>query len=187
MSKKFSLVPRSNAATLYQLFDDIVEVIEAEPLRMDMGNWIRIDTNPHDVFERNFPVCGTVGCIAGWMVILTRKRESMQSLRKGSMQQRATDLVRDNLPSIEDKDWDSPEALAQNELMRDLDAVFDGDISREAYDLDLRKETAFGSVLPEPGEKDYVRCVVHRIRTFQKKWEDTLRNAPCRVHNKEER
>lgn len=65
---------RSNAKTAYGLMSDIKQYILEEPKRIFMGLWI-MDTP--EAIKRELgvqgPACGTVGCIAGNAMVLTRR------------------------------------------------------------------------------------------------------------------
>jgi hypothetical protein len=58
--------PISVATNAYELLGDVAEAILREPKRFDFGNWLE-----HIPAEHGGPACGTVGCIAGWAVVLT--------------------------------------------------------------------------------------------------------------------
>lgn len=51
------------------LLRKIKAVMLARPKRVDMYGWLR-----HKSKERGGPVCGTVGCIAGWACLLSEKQ-----------------------------------------------------------------------------------------------------------------
>lgn len=74
MAKKRSLIPKSKAKTAYGLLSEIAKLALAEPKRLRMGMWL--DREAALTFE-DAPACGTVGCIAGWAVMLrgTRKQQ----------------------------------------------------------------------------------------------------------------
>jgi hypothetical protein len=60
-------IPRSQATTAYDLLSDVVAVVLAEPkrLRMAVPLWLDVRKLLDDA-----PACGTVGCVAGWTVML---------------------------------------------------------------------------------------------------------------------
>lgn len=60
-------IPKSRAKTAYGLLSEIVALIRDEPRRLDMS--MPLDTNAKDAYELA-PSCGTVGCVAGWAVML---------------------------------------------------------------------------------------------------------------------
>lgn len=71
-----SLIPKSKAKTAYGLLSEIRALILAEPLRYSQRWWLMRDGKAGN-FEKpqmGYPNCGTVGCVAGWVVSVTRKR-----------------------------------------------------------------------------------------------------------------
>lgn len=67
MAAKTSLIPKSKAKTAYGLLSEIVALIRDEPRRLDMS--MPLDTDAKNAYELA-PSCGTVGCVAGWAVML---------------------------------------------------------------------------------------------------------------------
>lgn len=65
-------MPKSTATNAYELLDEIKALALEEPKRIDMNNWRLSDG---DVFpaltRRGYPACGTVGCIGGWVEVLS--------------------------------------------------------------------------------------------------------------------
>jgi hypothetical protein len=62
-------IPKSRAKTAYGVLSEVRKLILQEPLRYDQTNILsfkEID-NEYDTY----PSCGTVGCIAGWITVLT--------------------------------------------------------------------------------------------------------------------
>jgi hypothetical protein len=49
--------------------------IAAEPRRLNMGTWLERWDNPGKNTILALPPCGTVGCIAGWLILLNNKEE----------------------------------------------------------------------------------------------------------------
>lgn len=69
---KRTAVPRSKAKTAYGLLSKIAALIVDEPKRYHQGRFLDVknaDDNPRD-----YPSCGTVGCVAGWVVTLKGKQ-----------------------------------------------------------------------------------------------------------------
>lgn len=77
---------RSNAKTAYGLMSDIKAYILEEPKRVWMGDWVIEDM---DEIKTDFgvegPACGTVGCIAGNVKILTGNLGKMISTQRLAM------------------------------------------------------------------------------------------------------
>ncbi len=67
---------RSTATTAYALLDDLVTLVERDPLRMYLADWIVTDPSEQLTIATCFrvPACGTLGCIAGWICLLTNTR-----------------------------------------------------------------------------------------------------------------
>lgn len=61
-------LPRSNATNAWVLLLDVIALIESEPKHLWMDSVCTV-VEDH-VPDIKLPECGTVGCIAGWMVIL---------------------------------------------------------------------------------------------------------------------
>jgi hypothetical protein len=69
MSKK--AMPISKAKNAYDLLTDVIDLIVEEPLRYNQGNWRQ--TEADDYFATDFPPCGTVCCVGGWVDLLKSK------------------------------------------------------------------------------------------------------------------
>lgn len=61
-------IPLSSAKNALELVQEVKAHILAEPLRVDMG----ITTDKRESKD-NGPACGTVGCFAGWIALLSGK------------------------------------------------------------------------------------------------------------------
>lgn len=67
---KTELIPKSKAKTAYGLLSEVVAIITAEPMRLDMNDWLSHRGKHDDAWNsppKGYPVCGTVGCIGGWV------------------------------------------------------------------------------------------------------------------------
>lgn len=85
----WELIPHSKASNSYELLEDVIKAILDEPRRIFMNHWNVVqvgDLNSMlgaldsssgagwiDKITR-FPSCGTIGCISGWMNILSANR-----------------------------------------------------------------------------------------------------------------
>jgi hypothetical protein len=147
------LVPRSRATNAYELLDEVVRVIEAEPRRLNMGNWIFM---PSYVERELIPACGTVGCVAGWIVLLWDGPRAAFADRQ-NVPTRALQLM-------------GSDGFPYSSLGGDLNRLFDGAVVRNA-DADLEEVE-----VAEPGDEDYVKLVVQRIREFQDEHEEFLKH-----------
>lgn len=73
-TKHSTKVPRSKARTAYGLLSDVCAVVTEEPKRLAMGLWLaRADEDSSGPPLLGFPACGTVGCIGGWVEVLSPK------------------------------------------------------------------------------------------------------------------
>lgn len=71
-SRKTGL-PASKAKNAYDLLGEVRALILAEPKRYDQSTYIERGSGVTD--DREFPACGTVGCVAGWVATLKRKTQ----------------------------------------------------------------------------------------------------------------
>lgn len=71
-------IPKSKAKTAYGLLSEVRRAILAEPLRYRQEWWISKEHGPSafnwETPPKGYPSCGTVACVAGWVVSLKRKR-----------------------------------------------------------------------------------------------------------------
>lgn len=70
--EKFSKFPTTKAKNAYELLNSIIRLVRNDPKRMRMQDWGRKGNAgwvPHD----QQPACGTVGCIGGWIGMLTKQ------------------------------------------------------------------------------------------------------------------
>jgi hypothetical protein len=88
-------MPRSRAGSAYELLNDVVGAIRAEPRRLWMPTWILSRKEfKHAFGTRRGPACGTAGCVAGWMVLLhDGRRRALQAARAESVGERAHELL----------------------------------------------------------------------------------------------
>lgn len=63
-------MPKSKAKTAYGLLSEIRKLILEEPKRYDQVSWLRTGRDVKAVYGDGAPSCGTVGCVAGWVVAL---------------------------------------------------------------------------------------------------------------------
>lgn len=147
------VVPRSTATNLYDLLNDVCRVVTDEPKRVYMPDVVRAFRNKKDAQVRihsdhslttvikDGPACGTVGCIAGWMKVLTRtddKEMSGVSLRQS--------LTLINMTRLFGSPFGSGLGSAADSL----------------FTQDFPDDLTYGT-------RAYARHVVRNIRAFQKK------------------
>lgn len=65
-------LPKSTATNAYELLDEVKALILAEPRRYNQRTWVALGKHGPDYngAPMGFPACGTVCCIAGWIVML---------------------------------------------------------------------------------------------------------------------
>ena len=73
-------IPRSKAKTAWGLLKDVRKAILDEPLRVNMKTVVA-KRKPSE----GGPACGTVGCLAGWTLLLAGKRFSYCHVRDWSL------------------------------------------------------------------------------------------------------
>ena len=69
--KKTNLIPKSKAKNAYELLNEVKALILGEPKRYQQSMWIRRISKGDRRDE--FPACGTVACVGGWVATLKRK------------------------------------------------------------------------------------------------------------------
>ena len=69
MKQKLAPLPRSCAKTALGLLGDVKRAILADPKRLDMG--VYTACRSVEVYPKSAPACGTVGCFAGWVSLLS--------------------------------------------------------------------------------------------------------------------
>lgn len=66
---KAELLPRSKARNAYELLAEVIQAITDEPKRYNQQAWLATEPDLDDA-PNGFPACETVGCRAGWLVLL---------------------------------------------------------------------------------------------------------------------
>lgn len=94
----WDLIPHSRARNSYNLLKDVQKAILTEPRRVYMDTWNGLpnvfdnDGEPFGAFSLcqfvDFPECGTVGCISGWMNLLSASK--LETLKTGFQGMRHT-------------------------------------------------------------------------------------------------
>jgi len=67
-------MPVSHAKTAYGLLGEIARLIVEEPKRYNQHGWLQREQDRSQMQPVEYPSCGTVGCVAGWVVALKAKR-----------------------------------------------------------------------------------------------------------------
>lgn len=153
--RKKGAAPTSGATNAYQLLGDVCAAVEEEPKRLWMSNWLlRGKDEIESAISGSFndrpvpteaPSCGTMGCVAGWVVALHSPHSRLD-----------------------------PEEKAEDIVLGKRDFYADPDFGTEEYDRYTDLRNLFLDDFPEdrgikPGTKAYVRHVVKRIKAFMRK------------------
>lgn len=141
-----ALVPRSNAKNAYDLMNDAIASIEAQPLRLYMGDWLIDEPYRYRYMAR--PECGVIACAAGWIAI---NRFGIDSLWPDAIQRKAREALVN--PELFNKDY-----AVSYHMNEDLYTLF--------------HTTTLES---EQGTPEYVAEAVALLRDFQSTWETQLR------------
>lgn len=73
-------LPKSKATNAYDLLSDVRKAILNEPLRYNQASWLTVAPSAAAARRNDMPTCGTVGCVAGWVVALTSDRARLAKL-----------------------------------------------------------------------------------------------------------
>lgn len=158
MGKTSVRTPWSHATNAYDLVSDVIRVIEEEPKRFDMADWLdhimpsRVKKTKS--LQERYPACGTVACVAGWIV----------TLRHGIKKAVHLDIsreARDILTEFENRD------------------VLDEEAYQRVYNMGHELERLFYAMPPSYGYTigtvAYAQYMGNALRAFQQKYEPELR------------
>lgn len=162
MSRRSFFLPRkkyypvSTAENAYQLIDEVIAAIREEPKRVNMGMWVHTVECLRELYPAArtkptaLPECGTIACVAGWVVGLAEpeKLRAFQISETGNS------------------------ATIAHVAARILGWLF--------YDAStFTMFAAHGADIDhlKPGTKRYVEAVVARIRAFQREHAERLINT----------
>lgn len=140
---------RSKATNAYDLVTDVIAAVLQEPRRLNMGFYLSDTTG-----ENDSPACGTVGCFAGWAIVL-------RFGRAGAFRQ----YMADN-----EELWDAGERLLSGgnrsaikwETVTYTSLVFSPDARLHVF-------SGLGDDIKgkSPGTPEYADAVAGRLRHFQ--------------------
>lgn len=163
MSVKQDLLPRlSQATNAYDLLNDVIAAIEAEPKRMDMSTWISKEGEDYTKTKSYGPQCGTVACIAGWGTILTVDPNLPLQVWNAQV----------DLPSITMRQILTPPEWFYQSGVKNLGKE-ETKIANE-FRQDVRNLFMY-QPSEDYGTAEYVAVVVAHIRAFQEKHADILK------------
>jgi len=141
--------------TVGHLFEQLITLFTEEPRRLNMNDWVsRLDgvhrlAHVNERPDDNLPACGTVGCVAGWGLVLLRPPTSVAPQE---LQTRAEDLMEHALGFEEDG-----YRTAGNLFVADWSSL-DGDVK----DIPHVSRPMF----PAPGTPEQAAVIVRRIRAY---------------------
>lgn len=160
-------LPVSHATNALELLEEVIKLIEEEPLRYDQSDWLKRYTEFYDypgMAPTDVPACGTIGCIAGWVATLTRHIPVYPSDSAGHAQV-VLGLTKGQRYELFDGGAvgrqyirEHPEALET--LNEEGDDWTMGDV--DSYGLDI----PYPDEAPEQGTPEYVALGVRHIRRF---------------------
>lgn len=147
-------LPISEATTAWDLWNEIIAAVEAEPKRLHMESWL---LNGTEIDEEGLdrPACNTTCCWAGWAVTL----RAALVVDFQVVESTALDLLSGPVPAMND---DSEEADRQRELRYATQRLF----MYFPSDFDAPKQSPA-----------YVAYVVKRARGIMTEYEEWLRSV----------
>lgn len=154
----------------YDLCTAVCKVILDESKRFNMGIWTGLEGGRFaGVVEAQKPPCGTVGCFAGWVTLLTRGRRSPAWVNEFThLQYIAAEVL--GVGPKKGLWWGTAEV--------------DGSINEELNDG--YGDSIFGFCpIGEPGTRKYAASAVRIIRKWQKKHADVLKAKIVRPNEAE--
>ena len=177
------LVPYSTATNADELLADVVRVILEEPARMNMSSWALLqDSLARQIlacaryewsteYHAAAPACGTVGCVAGWVVFL----HDHEVLKEAEQPE-------ERLATI-------PERAAVILGFDPLGA--DGIHSRALVSGPSLWHELFTACIPalddfKPGTREYANVVVARILEFRARHQERLLAQPVHPRRPEQ-
>lgn len=123
MAKKYETVKALSLSTQLRVLRRVRKIITAVPTRLDMGHWGQRLTRQSMEFRADPPECGTVACLAGWIVLASQGRNKKdwwhffgreKDLMKKTMKKYEMS-VPDVAGELLDLDWDSRSAFQETD------------------------------------------------------------------------
>lgn len=154
LKPKRSTPKLTRPTSAYEMLSQVAKLIEREPKRYDQESWIRYlyKKDTYVGSPRQWPACGTIACVAGWVEVLRTSPRRTSKYDKGVSNRAARALGLNGEQEFE---------------------LFDGGvIFKMARDL--------GIDVPETGTKAYVALGVGHIRNFQRKYAAQLKRTIVR-------
>lgn len=150
-NKKTSIrVPKlTRPTTAYALLSKICKLITEEPKRYDQNDWFS-SVEDSDYNKSQYPACGTICCVAGWVGTLVRSPTQIRTLMR-----------RDPLCGVE--------YLGRRVL------GLDGSTAYELFSPSALNLVRGDDPLPNVGTPEYAALGVKHIRAFQEKYKTQLK------------
>jgi len=145
-------IPQSDATNVYDLLQDVKRAILEEPKRLNMGFYASFGR-----FGPKEPACGTVGCFAGWVSILSQAERLGREKTRGS-----------RFPALETRISFDADTLAKRILGKDLYYMLPAAlpyVGEVIFDV-FNQGEGDGIDCLTPGTRAYARAVVRRINRF---------------------
>jgi hypothetical protein len=157
MERHWDLTPHSRATNSYELINELIELVRAEPKRLYMENFIlSVVPDVNEDITRG-PACGTIGCFSGWLHTMTlTKRKFEKEL---------------HYPWRDETEYET--YLLFPEVTRvDVSGLFWGNNS-------MNHNKAVGKY-PFPtqdqyGTPAYAKAAISNLKRFQDEWEEELK------------
>jgi hypothetical protein len=161
------MIPRSEADNAYDLSLDVADAIRQEHRRYNQGEWLLTDPNEicHALRGLENPIapsCQTMGCRAGWYVVLSEGREGAFGYRIGN---RAREILGYDPNSNSHEEY---------RFYVDISQLFSGD----AVDQFSNDEDEDGYRKPRIGTPEYAEEGARGIEQFAEKWKNRLLATP---------
>lgn len=159
----YAPMPESHATNAYDLLSDVIRVIQEEPKRLLMDDWL-VQPDRHYSWTACVaklggpPACGTIGCVAGWVVVLAAP--DLGSLKNMNIDMTAVQIL------LGEKPWHFSASLESKERYQEINSLFS-----TFPDMDPHVKL---------GTPEYVAVVVDAITAFQTKHEAFLRTQSIR-------
>lgn len=182
-----TFLPVSKATDAFELLEEVIEIILAEPRRYNQGVWVAgmNELMHRREMELEVPNCGTMGCIAGWIDLIkgVRPRWRAEAIEVGDRAARilgfkmrmgwqygdAVALHEETgewLDTEEKRRWDEE----FNREVRPINELFDDTMYRWATDEEREK-----NLHTVPGTPEYAAIGVRKIRMFMYEHEARLK------------
>lgn len=142
-----------------EILTEVAKHILAEPLRYNQGIWVDVIGDRWSA-GKNYPACGTIACVAGWVVTLKGQR----NIRGFTVSNTASELLK--LTDAQDSELFDGDAIIG---VRQRQANRKAGYSEESYTSSYDVERILGTDHPQVGTPEYALAGAQHIRDFVKK------------------